>query len=112
MLVKPFFSVEFFHIVNILHIEKVGSLSSSVEIIYVNQNGYPQFFFLWTTPVDKSVDNVENLCLSTAILGFLLFVTLFYTCITVCIHGKNSLVFRIMSPLEPEVFSLLFSRKS
>jgi len=49
-----------------LHREKVRKLSEDVEITYVNQNGY---FPVWTTPVEKPVDNVEKSCFSTGIFG-------------------------------------------
>ena len=109
LLVKSFFCGEKILLVNMLHSEKVRKPSQGVEKTYVNQNAYMP---VWITFVDKSVDNVENLCFSTGIFRFFPLIHPFSRCIPDCITRKKSAVFRVMLPCESGGFLSQFPRKS
>ena len=49
--------------------EKIGNLSKEVELFYVKRCYIHRGNFLWKSPVENPVENVENLRLSTAISG-------------------------------------------
>ena len=65
--VKGEFFSQKFSIGEMIVSEKVGSLSVDVEIYYVNRSGSKSAV---STPVEKSVDNVEKCELSTVITAF------------------------------------------
>ena len=66
LIVKSFYLCLFFRVVKNTIVEKVWFLSNCVKISYVNQNGYALISIHCLSPVENSVDNVENFRITPA----------------------------------------------